>query len=385
MARTQVDYWEKWGGEEWEAMAAVVQAFNTSQDTYEVVMAPAGDWSASPDLPKFLRALERGLPPDLIGLENHQIADLAAQKALTPLGDLLRSTEILEADFQDRFLKLSTYDGKLYGIPVVADIVTLYVNLAAIRGTLFQDGRIPADLSEFNAGLDELQTKGVIGLVPTYPGWWPHAWPWFFGGRWFDDQGRFAPDRPANIRAYEWVASLRKRWGLEGFSEPVNPIGIREPDPFLSGTVAMVLDGDWLAQRLLRVPDFVWTPAAVPTTMGSPAALICADILSVPSGSQHPEGAAEFIQFAARAENLERLALGQRKISPLEHWSSEFTAWHENPKLAFLREILSSALLFCDPQVPGWLGFLDRIKRAFRSIWTEGVPPTQALAIISEP
>ncbi len=84
MARIGVEYWEKWGGGEWDAMAAITRAFNASQDAYAVVMVPAGDWPSSPDLPRFLRALDEGTPPDLIGLENHQITDLASQGALAP-------------------------------------------------------------------------------------------------------------------------------------------------------------------------------------------------------------------------------------------------------------------------------------------------------------
>ena len=384
MARILGEYWEKWGGGEWDAMAAITRAFNASQDAYEVVMVPAGDWSSSPDLPRFLRALDQETPPDLIGLENHQISDLASQGALAPLSKIMGASAVLGAGFHERFLALGSYNGELYGLPVSADIVTLYFNLAAVRGTPFEGGRIPAELTELDAGLGELRARGKVGFVPVYPGWWPHAWAWFFGGSWFDEEKRFIPDHPTNVRAYEWVASFR-RWGvLRAFAAPVNPIGARAPDPFLSGEVAMVLDGDWLVQRLVRSPELVWRPAAVPTTGLGPAALICADVLAVPRGARHPEGAAEFIRFASDPERIEELAIGHRKISPLAHWTDRFRAQHENPELMVLHEILSTATLFSDPPLPGWLDYLDRIKRAFDSIWVEGVAPDRALAAIRD-
>jgi multiple sugar transport system substrate-binding protein len=382
MPRIRVDYWEKWGGEEWEAMAAIVRSFNEAQNAYEVVMTPAGDWSSSPDLPRFLKALERGTPPDLIGLEDHQIVDLATQEALTPLEEFIEPALLARAGYRQAFLDLGEVNGRLYGLPVSADVVTLYINLASVRGTGLEEGQIPEGLWEFDAGLEELRARGKVGFVPTYPGWWPQAWAWFFDGSWFDEQGQFAPDQQANIRAYEWIASFRRRFYLERFARPINPIGAQEPDPFLAGEVAMVFEGDWLVRRLLSIPSLKWVPAAFPTIDRKPAALILADILGIPKGAEHPEGAAAFIRFAMQPEQIERLALGQGKISPLERWSRGFLAKHRNPHLRKLQEILTSAHLFHDPRVPGWMSHLDRIKRAFALIWSGEQPPSQALAAI---
>ncbi|MBC7220108.1 hypothetical protein H5T55_01265 [Candidatus Bipolaricaulota bacterium] len=152
--------------------------------------------------------------------------------------------------------------------------------LAAVRGTPFEGGRIPAVWTEFDAGLGELRARGKIGT----------------------------------------------------FTAPVNPIGARTPDPFLSGEVAMVLDGGWLVQRLVRAPELTWRPAAVPTAGLGPAALI----------------------------------------------------QYRDPELMVLHEILSTATLSGNPPLPGWLDYLDRIKRAFDSIWAEGALPDRALAAIRD-
>lgn len=85
MARRVVRYWEKWGGQEGRAMRGIVSAFNESQDRFLVEMEQAGDWSSSPDLPRFLAAQSSGNPPDVIGLEDHQVVDLAHEGVLVPL------------------------------------------------------------------------------------------------------------------------------------------------------------------------------------------------------------------------------------------------------------------------------------------------------------
>ena len=384
MARVKLEYWEKWSGREWEAMAGVVRSFNKAQNRYEVVMIPAGNWASSPDVSKFLNAQRQSMAPDVIGLEDHQIVDLAAGQALTPLGDLIDPAQLARTGYRHPFLELGMYNGELYSVPVVGDIVTLYVNLAAVRGTRFDLGRIPVDLWEFDDGLERMRRRGQIGLVPTYPGWWPQAWVWFFGGSWFDDRGRFTPVLPANIQSYEWISSFRHRWDLRTFAKPLNPIGARKPDPFLRGEVAMVFDGDWLVQSLVGVSGVDWTPAPFPTVAKRSAALIVADVLSIPKGGRHPEGAAEFILFAAQPEQIEQVALGQVKISPLQCWSQRFLAQHENPKLPVLREILSTAQLFYDPRVLGWTSYLEQIKGAFDLIWSGQRTSSQALAAIQD-
>ena len=384
MARIRLDYWEKWGGREWEAMAGVVRSFNAAQHRYEVVMIEAGDRTSSPDLAKFLNAQQQGIPPDVIGLESHQIAALAASEALVSLEEVIGPAQLTCATYQQPFLELGKYDGKLYALPVSGDIVTLYVNLGAVRGTPFEGGRIPFDLWEFDDGLGKMRKRGQVGFVPAYPGWWPQAWPWFFGGSWFDDRGRFTPALPANVESYEWVSSFRARWDLEAFARPINPVGAREPDPFVNGEVAMVFEGDWLVQYLLRVPGLDWKPAPFPSLAGRPAALVIADVLGIPKGAVHPEGAAQFILFATQPEQIEQLALGQVKISPLRDWSQRFLAHHENRQLWVLQEILSTARLFHDPRVSIWMNCLERIKRAFELMWSGEATPAQALTSIQD-
>jgi multiple sugar transport system substrate-binding protein len=61
--RVRVDYWEKWSGFEAEAMQAVVDDFNRSQDRIDVHLLSVNQV----DL-KLLLAASSGHPPDVAGL-----------------------------------------------------------------------------------------------------------------------------------------------------------------------------------------------------------------------------------------------------------------------------------------------------------------------------
>ncbi len=382
MGPQSVEYWEKWKGAELDAMAGLVREFNRGQDKYQVTMVPAGDWSSSPDLPRFLSAQEEGQPPDIIGLEDHQVADLAAQEALLPLEDFLEPGDLLGVGYWDTLLELAAFEKRRYGIPISADLVTLYVNRTGLRGTPFEGGVIPGGLPEFTEGLREVANRGRMGLVPTYPGWWPHAWAWFFGGSWADETGKRTPDRSENIRAYEWIASLRSPEALRMFPQPVNPIGARDPDPFLNGEVAMVLEGDWLVRRLLQDPEPDWLVAGMPTSGGEPGALVVADLLSIPRGARCVEGASAFLRFMLNGERLNALAMGHCKVSPVRDWPETFLASHPNPQIARYRAMIASARMFHEPRMRGWLEYRGRIARAFADIWSGRLDAAEALAAI---
>lgn len=90
----------------------------------------------------------------------------------------------------------------------------------------------------------------------------------------------------------------------------------------------------------------------------------------------------DFIEFACRPEQLELVAAGQSKISPLRSWSQQFVASHPNPHLAELRHMLDTATCYTEPRVPGWLAHRDRIRDAFARMWGQGVPPAEALCAL---
>lgn len=379
--RAKIKYWEKWGGSEFDAMAAVVRAFNESQQDFEVDLTSTGDWASSADVDGFLGAEQKGRGPDLIGLEVSEIPRLAAIGVLRPIGGT--AVERIGALLRDDVAGLGVWHGERYAIPVVADLVTLYVNQAAARGTPLEQG-IPASLHAFDAAIQRTAGREPIPFVPTYPGWWPEAWPFLFGGAWFDAHGRFTPERVENRQAYEWILGLKDRFRLERFAAVPIPFGRLSPEPFFAGEVALVFDGDWLVRRLTVEPRLDWTVAPFPTADGRGGVLLEADLVGIPAGARCPEGAAAFLEFLTQAEWIEHLALGQGKVSPLLAWSPEFVAAHPNPRLVDLRAVWDRAHVFVPPAVPEWWAARERIRDAFRQMWCGGVPPHSALARLAE-
>ena len=218
MARSVVRYWEKWGGQEERAMREIVSAFNHSQDRFFVEMEPAGDWSSSPDLPRFLAAQSSGNTPDIIGLEDHQVVDLAHENVPAPLhrcaGDI----------FLPAFERLGKVGGIPYAVPVSVNIATLYVNLKALpagdRAGWAEKGKpsgspsevetgvtvqrdpggtfpFPTDIRSFDDLLRRIEAEGRVGMILHIPAGGPGSGR-ICSGAWFRDGG-LSPTRPPTL------------------------------------------------------------------------------------------------------------------------------------------------------------------------------------------
>jgi len=313
--RTRVKYWEKWGGSELEAMAVVVRAFNESQRDFEVDLVSTGDWSSSADVDGFLDAERAGRGPDLIGLETSEVPRLAAASALRPIegAALDRADELLRADVA----RLGLWKGIRYAIPVVADLVTLYTNTAAARGTPLEQG-VPTALSAFNEQSEACQARRRFLLLQPIQAWWPEAWPFFFGGAW---STHVAASRHSvtGIGGLRVDRRLKGRFPLARLAEVPTPFGRLTPEPFLAGEVVLVLDGDWLVRRLAAACDLDWAVAPFPTVDGRGGALLEADLVGIAAGARCPEGATAFLEFLTSAAWIESVALGKGRCLPLSH------------------------------------------------------------------
>ena len=79
-SKVVIRYWEKWSGFEADAMRAVVDDFNRSQDRILVEYTSVGDIDH-----KLMLSTAGGIPPDVAGLWSQTLASYVENNALTPL------------------------------------------------------------------------------------------------------------------------------------------------------------------------------------------------------------------------------------------------------------------------------------------------------------
>jgi ABC-type glycerol-3-phosphate transport system substrate-binding protein len=209
-----------------------------------------------------------------------------------------------------------------------------------------------------------------MGFWHGEPGWWSWLWGYSFGASIFDEStGRATIDAPQSLAAYRWLQSYVRSPGLS--SDQANAAAIKKfedsygfyntaQNAFLSGKVAMVLQGPWLANMIKQfVPDMDYSVVPMPVAASvrddaSPIALVDTDVLCIPRGCKHPREAMEFIAFTQRPEITERLATAHCKVCPLKTCSAGFVSSHPNRGLSVHNALADSPRAFVVPKTRAW-------------------------------
>ena len=385
--RVHIAYWEKWTGFEGEAMRAVVDEFNCRQDRIFVDVLAISQVNQ-----KVLLAAAGGVPPDVAGMWDNNISAFADKHALMPLDDYLERAGITRDHYIPCYWDVCEYKGHMYALPSAPHSVGIHWNKGMFREAGLDPDRPPRTLEELDAYAAQLTERDEdgrlvqMGFMPSYPGWWNWAWGYWLGGALWDGEDTITADSPENIRAFEWVQSYSEKYGTgdlqvfqSGFGNWSSP-----QDAFLSGRVAIVLQGVWLGNYIDRyAPDMEWGAAPWPHPAGRPdlaeVSPVASDILCIPAGAKHPDEAFEFIAFVNSQEGMELLNMGQRKHSPLAEVSDEFISEHPNPYIQVFIDVAKKSRAFGSPKMPIWAEYGNEMAAAFDSIWLQQATPQEAL------
>jgi ABC-type glycerol-3-phosphate transport system substrate-binding protein len=405
--RVLVRYWEKWTGFEADAMQAVVDDFNASQNRIFVERVTISQIDQ-----KFMLAVAGNDSPDVVGLWSHNINDFAEKGALLPLDSALAGAGITRERYLPVIWELCGHRGRQWALPSTPASVALHWNKKLFREAGLDPDKPPASLGELDRMAEQLTVVRVrrngqlvttrypdltakekesldfeilqIGHLPQEPGWWIALWPYWFGGRLWDGGRRITADEPPVLEAFEWFASQARKYGVDNirmfgassgnFSSPQNP--------FLAGRVAMELQGVWLHNFIEKyAPHFEWGaapfPSADPARRPDVTVVEC-DVLAIPRGARHPREAFEFMRYVNTQPAMEKLCLGQRKFSPLADLSPDFADRHPNPNVGVFIRLARSPHAGYVPRLSVWNEYRDEMLVAADQVLTLSTDPASA-------
>ncbi len=414
-------YWEKWTDFEGEAMDRVVDGFNTKERErarrepgYRPIEVEKVTISRIDQ--KLLVASAGGNPPDVAGTYTYLVAGYADKGGLMDLTELAASAGLDRSDYIEHFWDLSFHRGRLWGLPTTPASVGLHWNKRLFREAGLDPEKPPETLEELDAFAEKLTRWEVtlpsgekkvesgylpevpsdkkrllqLGFLPSEPGWWSYGWGYVFGGKLMEGN-RVTTASPENVRAYEWVAGYSKKVGVDevqrfrsgfgNFSSPQNP--------FLSGQLAMELQGVWMYNFVRKFADGMpWGAAPFPGPADRPdlkgVSNAESDVIVIPTGSKHPAEAMEFIKYVSSQEAMEALCLGQRKFSPLKQVSDKFYADHPHPYIRLFAEIGAGPNVYAAPKTGVWNEYTREIGNAVDAIQNLRLPPKEALLQVQE-
>ncbi len=348
--RVVVEYWEKWTGFEGDAMRAVVDDFNRSQDRIFVRMLTVSRIDQ-----KMMLATAGRVPPDVAGLWAMYLTSYVENNALMPLDTLAREAGVREDHYIPIFWSLCRQKDFLWALPSTPSVTALHWNKKLFRQVGLDPEHPPATLEElekFNELLTTRRPDGSlerIGHLPQEPGWWTRDFSNYFGGSVWDGGARLLLDEAPSRDHFRWAASYHERFGGDAMNRLRGAFGnwASPQNPFFSGTTAMTMQGVWMDNfiRQYAPPDFEYgvAPFPSPATLGGPPVTIAdCDILVIPAGARHPREAMEFIAYTQTRPAMEKLCLAQKKFTPLRDVSPEFLAAHPHPYLRTFIDLANS-------------------------------------------
>ncbi len=305
---------------------AVAQAFEARHPGVHIRMLGLGAGGMNPQ--KLLTAIVGGSAPDLVYQARFNISDWASRGAFLPLDGYLAKTPDgpRRKDYYAAAWDEATYQGGVYGIPTGADDRALYWNRGLFRrkrDALAAAGldwrRPPRTWSEMRRYAAALTEKGRrAGFIPNFGNAWLTLYAFQNGARFLSADGTrctLASDEAAGALAF-----MKEGYDLLGgyAQADVFQSGFQggENDPFVSGKVAMKIDGDWSLPGLARFGpalDFGVAPPPVPDDRYAGVGRfknekdrfitwIGGFSYAMPRGCPHPDLAWEFIRFATSLE-----------------------------------------------------------------------------------
>ncbi len=402
--RLVLDYWEKWTGHEGVAMQRVVDAFNASQDRLWVRYLITNSIHQ-----KALVSILGGNPPDVLGLYAFNVPSYSEANALLPLEDLATKVGLSLTDYAPGMRPIMQYAGKWYATINTGGTLALYWNRAifreceaALRARGLSPDQAPRTIEELDTAHEAIcrvKGGGALGSGPLEragflhmePGWWSWIWPYHFGGSLYDPAtDKALAASPQCIRAFEWVQSYTQKLGVdnvEKFRTGFGPYGTPQ-SAFLTGEVAMVVQGPWMANLIQSFkPELDYGVAPLPVTKdlydpAAPVACIDTDVLMIPKGAKHPEASMEFIAYTQRQDNVEALATAHCKGSPMVKVSDAFLAAHPNRGVQLHTALASSPRAFIAPTTPVWPEYKDLFDTTMMDLWKLTSPAATRLPAI---
>lgn len=260
-------------------------------------------------------AIAGGKAPDVVYLIPDQLPQYADSGSLEDVAEVIADEK---GDFRSNALDAMTYDGKLYGVPLLMSATTLVVNKKAMKAAGIT--RAPKTWDDVLADAPKLKRAGYYTTeylaspeqtlnLTFYPLLWQA------GGRVLSPDGKKAAfNSEAGLSALTFVKKL-----VDGGYVPKDALTTTpkaETDPINQGKVAYVQAGEInILLALATVPKSQW--AVYPPLMDKQSVSYgTVGGLSVLSGSKNKAAAKAWVKWATKTEQMKSFDTEHKYFAP---------------------------------------------------------------------
>ncbi|MGW3072997.1 ABC transporter substrate-binding protein [Kitasatospora sp. NPDC001132] len=268
-----ITFWHGWSQEnEVKAINDNIAAF---EKTHPNIHVKAVDSLADDKVNQALRAGGADAPDVVSSFTTNNVGMFCSTKAFTDLKPLLQKSGIDPAKtFPATMLDYTQFQGNQCSLPLLGDAYGLYYNKKAFAAAGI--AHPPKTFSEFAADAALLTTPDgdsykQLGFMPLYHGYESTTEHYLgqYGASYFGPDGKsnIATD-PKVAAMLTWQKGMVDQLGGYAKLEKYRATFGEEfsaKNPFNTGQVAMILDGEWRTASLAKdKPDFEWATAPFP-------------------------------------------------------------------------------------------------------------------------
>lgn len=294
-----------WGFEDpvWKAM---VEAYSEQHETVTVNPTQIGDIVFGDQ--KFLTAVAGGTGPDAAVQNRHTFLQFSAKGLYQDITPWFESSGLKKEDFTPVQLAESSWDGKLYGLPMFTDVRYFYWNTKHFEEAGLDPTKPPTTWTELEGFAEKLNQKdgdkmARYGFVPYL---WGNSWMWLYGflnkaPAISEDKRTILADDPKWVETLTWMTEFYDKYvgdfeTANAFSAAITSTGLA--DPFVAEKASMAATGDWFVGDLLRAPDIQWDAAPMPLPNGGEKSTwSCGFSIVMAPTSQNQEATFELLQW----------------------------------------------------------------------------------------
>ncbi|MFE7508237.1 ABC transporter substrate-binding protein [Promicromonospora sp. NPDC057488] len=284
-------------------MQQLADEFNATHDTQvEVTLVPSADF-----VQKFGTAAAGGNAPDIASIDLVYVPYFASVGALTDVSD-----QFGELPYKDELspghVAQGEYEGGVYSVPFTADVSAMYYNKDLFEKAGLDPEDPPSTTAEVQAAAEAVGETGDGNYGFVFSGacggcnifsMTPYVWA--SGGNVLSDDGTQA--RLDSPEVTETLTMYRDLWEAGAMPKLVQSDGgSNAGDAFKAGKAGIMNWGTFFISSLedeADGADFEWGVAPIPgAEEGQTGSFAGGDNLTIPAGSENPDGAWEFLRWA---------------------------------------------------------------------------------------
>jgi multiple sugar transport system substrate-binding protein len=376
-----------WTGTEAQSLQQIIGQFNASQKQITVVGV------SNPDAQKQLASMSSSTGSfDISDNFGNNVGSWAAKGILAPLDGYLSAAGLSTGDFVPAAMSQVRYQGHIYSLPIaVHDFELLYNKAEFAAAGIAVPPATTQELATDIGKLTKVNSDGQItqlGLGNPDTGTTLTTLGYAFGGTWDGSNNATpSPQQPGDLAALNFYTTyVTDKYGASNVARFTAGWGtyMSAQDPFYTGKVAMVIDGEWQPVNIRQIaPNLNYGVTGIPYPAADPSlkgtTQLTASTLFIPANAPHKQAAFTFLKYLTSPAVMLKFCLALGNL-PARTSLLGNPAFDSIPNFSFWLQALKSPNVHALASQPYSAQYATDLATAFGNVLLGSTTSAQAMA-----